>query len=156
MCNRSKIVSALGVSLLGLTPMFALAADDLDDLYDERCVTLTSIASTSIVDQQTVLFSMRDGTIYENHLPRRCPGLRRNRSFMYKTSLPQLCELDMITVLYNQGFGFSEGATCSLGRFHPISEDQAAALKAGRREADPVPEKKEVPSAEPEEIDEPE
>ena len=75
---------------------------------------------------------------------------------MYKTSLPQLCDLDMITVLYNQGFGFSQGASCSLGRFHPVSEDEAAAIKAGNREEEVEAEPKEVPSAEPEEIEKPE
>lgn len=156
MFMRPKSITTLGTGLVGLMLVGAATADELDELYDERCVTLTSISKTDIIDEQTVLFYMRDGTIYENRLPRRCPGLRSRRAFTYKTSLPQLCQLDMITVLYNQGFGFSEGATCGLGRFHPITEDQALALKEGYREADEEPEPKEVPSAEPEEIDKPE
>ena len=155
MFTKAKIGAAIGCWIVGLAPVTATLADDLDQLGDERCVTLSSISRTDVVDDQSVLFYMRDRTIYENQLPRRCPGLRSNRTFMYKTSLPQLCDLDMITVLYNQGFGFSQGATCSLGRFHPISDDEAVALKAGERQPDVEQEPKEVPSAEPEEIEKP-
>lgn len=151
-----RIAVALGFALLGLAPWNASAADDLRELTEQRCVTITSISKTEIIDAQTILFYMRGSEIYENRLPRRCPGLRSRSTFMYKTSLPQLCELDFITVLYNQGFGFSEGASCSLGPFLPITEDQVLALKAGDRDEEEVPERKEVPSAEPEEIDEPE
>ena len=155
MFTKAKIGAAIGCCIVGLAPLTTSLADDLDNLNDERCVTLSSISRTDVVDEQTVLFYMRDRTIYENHLPRRCPGLRSNRTFMYKTSLPQLCDLDMITVLYNQGFGFSQGASCSLGRFHPVSEDEAVAIKAGNREDEVEAEPKEVPSAEPEEIEKP-
>jgi hypothetical protein len=68
---------------------------------------------------------------------------------MYRTSLPQLCDLDIITVLDDAGFGFMPGASCGLGRFYPITKDEAKAMK----ESPPKRiEPEEVPPAEPEEI----
>jgi len=39
---------------------------------------------------------------------------------MYRTSLSQLCDLDLITVLESGGFGLMPLSSCGLGRFYPI------------------------------------
>ncbi|MDH3511808.1 MAG: hypothetical protein OER85_13220, partial [Gammaproteobacteria bacterium] len=66
-------------------------------------------------------------------------------------SLSQLCDLDIITVLNDYGFGFTPGPSCGLGRFYPITKEEAKALQKAPRKI----EKQDVPSAEPEEIGEP-
>jgi len=99
----------------------------LDELVGEKesCVSLTRIDRTRVVDERTILFYMRGGDIYLNRLPHRCIGLRRGKTFMYKTSLNQLCNVDIITVLDDIGFGFSRGASCGLGSFQLIGEEAA-------------------------------
>lgn len=87
----------------------------------QTCVQLNRIARTEVVDERTIVFHMNGGDLYANRLPRRCPGLRRDKTIMYKTSMNQLCNVDLITVLDDMGFGFSRGASCGLGSFVPIN-----------------------------------
>ena len=78
-----------------------------------RCVNLRSIRSTKVLDDQTILFDMNGNQTLVNRLPRRCPGLRFEKRFAYKTSLSQLCSTDIITVITDHG----RGASCGLGEF---------------------------------------
>ena len=100
----------------------------------ESCLHLNSVDSIEILDEQHVLFYMRGGQIYNNHLARKCPGLRRNDTIMYRTTLNQLCSIDTFTVLERLGGGFMPGATCALGKFYPTTRDEVEALKARQRD----------------------
>ncbi len=90
-----------------LTTVAFGAAEDDEQLEDnsERCINLMRIDHTHILDDSNILFYMRGKKVYINKLSRRCPGLRRADSFMYKTSSSQLCNVDIITALDNIGFG---------------------------------------------------
>lgn len=125
---------ALGLALIPAAGAFAEEQESIgigELLSDgEKCISLARIDRTEIVDDSTILFYMRGGDIYLNRLARRCPGLRRNKTIMYRTSLNRLCDLDTITVMDNMGFGYSPGASCGLDTFQPVSEDVAGILKA--------------------------
>lgn len=153
-----SLIATIGLVALATGPLAAHADEESDRMQDadrseatsERCVSLSRISSTDVVDDYTVLFYMRGGDVYVNRLPHRCPGLRAERKFMYRTSLAELCDLDTITVLRGSGIGFMPGPSCGLGQFQPITKEAAKALK----DAPPrLPEEREVPTAEPEEID---
>lgn len=106
----------------------------LDELMaGEHCVSLARIDSTYVVDDRNILFYMKGGEIYLNRLPHRCPGLRWEKAFMYRTSLSRLCDLDIITTLNNLGFGYTPGVSCGLGMFFPISEETARQLRTGEQ-----------------------
>ena len=120
---------AVGGCLVGLLLFAGVAADEPDDDMAQRCVSLNRIDRTEVISDENILFYMRGGEIYNNHLPHRCIGLKNERTFLYRTTISQLCDLDIITVLYSQGTGFTPGASCGLGRFHPISADEAKLLK---------------------------
>jgi hypothetical protein len=140
----------VGCCLLGLVPLTGFTTEEADDRAIERCISIRAIDRTDVVDDNNILFYMRNGDVYLNRLPHRCPGLKRERTFMYRTTMPRLCDVDIITVLDQAGFGFMPGASCGLGRFYPISEDEAKALK------EPAPkdiEAQDVPPAEPEPMD---
>lgn len=92
-----------------------------------NCVNLRQVERIAIMDDQHILFHLRGGESYVNHLPGRCPGLRGHDTIMYRTTLNQLCHLDMFTILRNIGGGFMPGATCTLGKFHPATEEEIAA-----------------------------
>ena len=77
----------------------------------KRCLQISRIHRSEIVDDSTILFHMRDGAIWRNALPQRCYGLRIQGGFGYTTPLDQLCDLDLIQVL-----GGSR-SVCGLGRF---------------------------------------
>lgn len=121
--------------LFGLVVLAAVAApaaaqeeEGERNMDATHCVPIRGIDDIDIVDARNLVFRMRNGDVYRNHLPRECPGLRRNGTLMYRSSVGQLCSVDIITVLENRSFGFFPGASCGLGMFEPITEDIADEL----------------------------
>ena len=83
------------------------------------CVQTSQIRSTQVQDDQTIDFTMRNGQIFRNTLPNRCPGLGFSRAFSYSPTASQLCSVDIITVI-ETGAGPRRGASCGLGQFVPV------------------------------------
>ena len=150
--NIGKIVrsAAAFAALICLSPVVIAQEEDVVDDDMERCIRANVIRSTEVIDDYRIIFFMRGSDVYLNQLPRRCGGLGSQRRFSYRTTTGQLCNLDWITVLHSGGMG--PGMTCALGKFRPITEEEAEALQ----NAEPaMPEPEELPTAEPEEIGEP-
>ena len=84
------------------------------------CIPLVQIHETRVIDDQTIDFHMRGGTVLRNRLPNRCPQLGFEKAFSYSTSLTQLCSTDIITVIRTGG-GPTRGASCGLGDFRPYT-----------------------------------
>ncbi len=103
-----------------------------------RCISLLDLQRTEVLDDRTILFHMRSGTVYLNHLERECPGLEREKRFMYSPTSTELCAIDGVTVIEKWTFGFTRGFTCSLGRFNPVTpaEYQAAVHDASKPHED--------------------
>ena len=85
------------------------------------CIQIRSIQSTNVRDDQTIDFITGNRKIYRNTLPHSCPSLGFEKRFSYKTSLSQLCSVDVITVLYSSP-GLQPGASCGLGKFQPMEK----------------------------------
>lgn len=128
--RRFTHTAALGVSL-ALSTMLANAETDANEAQasSQRCVTINRIDELKVLDRENVLFYLRGKEIYLNQLPHPCPGLSHHSTVMYRTTLNQLCDVDVITVLNDIGGGFMPGASCGLGAFTPISEEEAKALR---------------------------
>lgn len=94
----------------------------------QACVQINQIRSTRVIDDQTIDFQMQGGRILRNTLPNRCPGLGFERAFSYRTSIAQLCNVDIITVVV-QGAGPQIGASCGLGMFQPVKAADASAQR---------------------------
>ena len=88
------------------------------------CLRLIDIRETKVRDDSTIDFVTRGNKVYRNTLNGPCPQLGFEKRFSYKTSLNQLCSVDIITVLVSPGL--SQGASCGLGTFQPVT------LAAGR------------------------
>ena len=86
------------------------------------CIQTTRIQTTRVHDDRTIDFNMAGGTIYRNTLPNRCPSLGFEERFTYTTTTSQLCDVDVITVLYSDG---QRGAGCGLGKFVPVRIEDA-------------------------------
>ena len=93
------------------------AATPIGEAVD--CVSLTRIRETRVHGDGIIDFHLAGGQVYRNTLPHSCPSLGFEERFSYKTSLSQLCSVDIITVL--QSPGLSQGASCGLGKFQPIT-----------------------------------
>ena len=88
------------------------------------CVQTSNIRSTSVHGDSVIDFYMTGGKVYRNTLPMSCPSLGFEERFLYKTSIGQLCSVDIITVL--QSPGLSQGPSCGLGEFQPVKIVKAA------------------------------
>jgi hypothetical protein len=118
------IVASMAAGGFGLAGVYAKdrnAAPEMRAVGEEKsCVNLRSIRSTNVVDNQTIDFKMNGGKTLRNVLPYSCPSLKMQDAFSYRTSLNQLCSVDVIRVLNNYGGGLSEGAACGLGKFQEV------------------------------------
>ncbi|MES2986818.1 MAG: hypothetical protein V4808_02825 [Pseudomonadota bacterium] len=89
------------------------------------CVTLSQVQQTKVRDGQTIDFVMRSGKVYRNTLDGgSCPQLGFEKRFSYKVTGNQLCSVDIITVLTEPGL--SQGASCGLGQFQPVTLGSSA------------------------------
>jgi hypothetical protein len=84
----------------------------------ESCIQTSSIRETHVHGDSVIDFVMNGGKVYRNTLPNSCPNLGFEERFAYKTSINQLCSVDIITVL--QSPGLSRGPSCGLGQFQPV------------------------------------
>lgn len=74
------------------------------------CLDVYYIANTHVVDANTILFKMRNGTVWRNTLRSRCPGLLFD-GFTYTLHDEELCgDLQSIRVLRSN-------EVCLLGKF---------------------------------------
>ena len=99
---------------LGLTPIATPTGKPVS------CVPLRQIRETRVRDDRTIDFYMLGKQIYRNTLPNSCPELGFEESFSYRTSISQLCSVDIITVLRRTS-GIQPGASCGLGEFQPVT-----------------------------------
>jgi hypothetical protein len=118
---RKLVIAAL---LLGATGSAAIARDrntppeatPVGKAVD--CVQLRNIRGTRVYGDSTIDFDMGGGKVFRNTLPNSCPSLGFEERFSYRTSLSQLCSVDIITVL--QSPGITPGSSCGLGKFQPV------------------------------------
>ena len=128
-------VRSVGACLLVFCANGLLTAADAQDPVARACLGLMQIRTSEVLDNQHILFTMNDGTLFPNNLPYACPGLRRDTAWLHRTSLNNVCDLDLITVLNHGGGGFMPGASCGLGRFEPVPRPQLESLRAQLKEA---------------------
>lgn len=101
------------------------------DRTARNCIPLSQLRRSTVIDDSTIVFEARSRKFYLNKLPNRCPRLGFERSFSYATSITQLCNVDIITVLQNFGGRIMPGPSCGLGMFVPITKDEFKALRKG-------------------------
>lgn len=130
--TRNRLTALLG-SMAALSLGMAAAQDGDDSDEPVRCVSMNSIRSTKVLDDQRVLFIQSKDKVFLNRLDRECLGLFRNGTFTYKVQSgarhARLCDTDSITVLETTG----RGLNCGLGLFEPLSQAEVDNLIAGPR-----------------------
>lgn len=132
---RHIVINAIAGILIFtyLSPAFA-QENPVDD-SSVRCIPLRNIQEIDILDDRNIIFRVGPNNYYLNTLPYRCSGLRRNDTIMYRTSTNEICDVDVITVLDDIGPGFQAGASCGLGRFTPVNQEEIKILRELIRES---------------------
>lgn len=93
----------------------------------KTCIRRSQIRSTNVISDSIIDFKMRGGDIYRNTLPNKCGGLAFEEAFSYRTTVNQLCNVDIIRVLDQTGGGIQERNACGLGKFQKIEKTKKAA-----------------------------
>ena len=124
------------VVLLGALGLLAAAgaarAQDDSANAAQSCIAAKGIDHTTILDDRNILFFMRkDHAAYRNTLLRACPGLRAENHFTYaQDALSGLCRGNVINVLSYTFDSPTLGASCQLGTFAPVTDDEVEELIA--------------------------
>jgi hypothetical protein len=93
-----------------------------------RCVNLSQVRELKIIDNKHIAFELNNHEVYVNTLPHACPGLAPNKAILYKPTMNQLCNVDVITLLESFGRGFTQAGSCGLGNFELMSKEEGATV----------------------------
>ena len=85
-----------------------------------NCIPITGIQESRVQDDWTIDFHDHGRQWYRVTLPQRCNGLGTYRAFKYETSLSELCNTDIITVMEFGGPGGGPRGSCGMGMFQPV------------------------------------
>ncbi|EGD60058.1 hypothetical protein Y88_1932 [Novosphingobium nitrogenifigens DSM 19370] len=85
-----------------------------------NCIPIANISESRVQDDWTIDFRVGVRDWYRVTLPQRCNSLATYRTFSYATSLSELCNTDIITVLETGGPGGGPRGSCGMGMFQPI------------------------------------
>jgi hypothetical protein len=97
----------------------------------QSCLKQAEIRRAKILSNRTIVFVTRFEEIYNNALPKQCPGLHKNSLVNYPVTSGQLCAGDRFQVLWEQQPGsYLPTALCPLGMFVPITEAELEDLMA--------------------------
>lgn len=133
---QRKFATAAAAALVFAAPLFAApalaaakrpAAELVPDGKPVPCINTSQIRNTSVIDDKTIDFHMNGGRIMRNNLPAACPSLGFDKTFGYRTSISQLCNVDIITVIH--AGEPRRGASCGLGMFTPMKKVEPAPAK---------------------------
>jgi hypothetical protein len=135
MLNRRRIYTPTALLCALLAPLSptapAVAADDdADTSVAQTCIRHNQLRRTKVLGERNIVFVTRDGSIYNNELPRQCPSMRRNALLNYAVDGGDMCAGDSFQVLWQVGTNYVPTFVCQLGMFAPISEDEMADLEA--------------------------
>jgi len=84
----------------------------------ENCIRPRNIKRTKILDDNHIIFEMRNKKFFLNTLERKCPRLGFERAIAYNVRGGRLCNVDIVSVLDPVG----TGATCFLGKFETLEK----------------------------------
>jgi hypothetical protein len=80
------------------------------------CLEASSVSSTGVIDDRTILFHMRNGTVWKNTLRQSCPNLKFRRGFSQIVRAGEICaNKQIISVLGTNN-------PCQLGDFTLVSQ----------------------------------
>jgi hypothetical protein len=132
--RRTSIACIGALALIAAVDSTRVAAQDDSADAMAACIRINAIGHTQVLDDRNILFFMRNRVTYRNTLLGTCPGLRAENHFMYGQDVGNsLCKGNLINVLTSPtgAFGgFERGASCWLGFFQAVSDDEVADLVA--------------------------
>lgn len=101
---------------------------------EERCLSTFTYRSVEVLDDQHVLFKGSGDQMWLNKLRSRCVGLRPDETLRFEIRNNRVCDLDSFQSLDRFGF-LRASATCTLGKFTPVTPEQVEAIEVAFKES---------------------
>ena len=106
---------AMLIGVLALAAPISAWADAAPPHPNHICLVASDVDHTSIPDDQTILFHMKNGKLWRNTLRRSCPNLKFEQAFTQVIRGGEICaNAQMISIPH-------EGNFCALGDFSPVA-----------------------------------
>jgi len=148
--SRAQVLAALIVTTCAAGVPGVSAADEPS--IGQACIHHPSIKRSKVLNDRNILFVMNDKTMYNNVMPRQCPGMKPNTMLAdtYSNN-SDLCNGSTVTVMQrvgassmstpvtipgsNQHIAFPAPAfvptfVCPIGLFVPVTQDEVDTLIA--------------------------
>ena len=110
--------------------ILASAPQPNGDAQPVRCLSDTAYTDVEVINSELLLFHGLGDRKWLNRTRAACLGSRIDPVLAFDMRHRRLCELDSVAVADNLGGYWSTGAACSLGRFAPVSPEQAELVRA--------------------------
>lgn len=95
-----------------------------------NCLSRYAYDEVDVITKELLVFHGRGGKAWLNRLRNACVGLRRDDTLAFDMRDSRLCDLDSFSSVDTFGGPLERtSARCSLGKFEPISPEQAELLK---------------------------
>ena len=109
------------------------AAPNPEDYSDPAtCLNRYVYQGVDVINRELLLFEGRRGKVWLNRLRSPCVGLRPHDTLAFDMRDNRLCDLDTFSAIDRFGGPMERtSARCSLGKFEPVSPEQAQMLKEG-------------------------
>jgi len=128
--QKSAVIKSALVSLISFIYVSSATANQADNTDNSiPCLSLSRIKNVDILDNKHLVFQTGVNDYYLNTLPYACNGLRLNDSFLYSSSINQICNVDVISVLNKFGSGYQSGPSCGLGVFVAVNKEEITTLR---------------------------
>ena len=95
-----------------------------------NCLQRDAYTDIEVINPELLLFHGRSDRLWLNRLGQSCTGLRLDHTLALDMRHGRLCHLDTVSGVDMLGGHYLPGARCSLGKFDPVSPEQADRLKA--------------------------
>ncbi len=117
---------------LTVEEILASAPQPEDYSEPETCLSRYAYENVEVINRELLVFHGRRGKVWLNRLRNACIGLRRDDTLAFEMRDSRLCDMDTFSSVDAFGGPLERtSARCSLGKFEPISVEQAQLLEEG-------------------------
>lgn len=129
-CATQPVATGTAVAPMTVDEILASAPAPEHDPGSANCLHREAYTDIEVINSELLLFHGRSDRLWLNRLGQSCTGLRMDHTLALDMRNGRLCHLDTVSGVDMLGGHYLPGARCSLGKFDPVSPEQADLLKA--------------------------
>ena len=129
-CATQPVTTATAEAPMTVDEILASAPRAEKDSDTVNCLHRDAYTDIEVINPELLLFHGRSDRLWLNRLRQSCVGLRQDHTLALDMRNGRLCDLDSVSGVDVLGGHYLPGARCSLGKFDPVSPEQADLLKA--------------------------